>query len=66
MVIQYFKFYQPLSLIIDIKDDYFIFEGKKYSLKNSKITVEFPRKNPITRVIGGLKAKIELKLFLKI
>jgi len=65
LVIQYFKFYQPLSFLIDIKDDYFIFEGKKYSLKNSKITVEFPRIDPITRVTLRIENENRVELIFK-
>ena len=65
LVIQYFKFYQPSSFQIDIKDDYLIFEGKKYSLKKSKITVEFPHRDPIIRVTLRIESENRVEIIFK-
>lgn len=48
--IELLKTFQAESYEIEIKDDYLFFNNEKFSLKDSKITVEFPEFGPLTRV----------------
>jgi hypothetical protein len=64
-VIQYFILSQASSFKIDIKDDYLIFNDKKYSLKNSKITVEFSKKESLTRVTLRVENENKVEIVFK-
>jgi hypothetical protein len=60
-IIQYATLYQSSSFKIDIKNNYLIFEDKKYSLKNAYITTEFKNKD-LSRVTLRIEKENNAKI----
>jgi len=64
-IVQFVKLSQPDDYEIVIKDDYLLFNDKKFSLQQSKLTIEFLRKEPIMRVTLRVENKNNTQIVFK-